>query len=783
MKMKTAGCVAAALLVAMLASAVHAQVGVIGRGEAIERQADLNVVSRGSIGGTTVISRGDALSGGDVGAAARTQRKRVEFRISESADAVDRLTRTLGSSAGAAERAAGQSTYVDASSMSRVFRYAGKFEKKHRDAGLHLWYQAEVDVVGTLTDEDATARVEAALSTLRSADGVVEAHVQEVPELYAFSIQDPLYSSSNQQYHYPAAGLTDAWQYQRGQPRADGKKTVVQLIDSGTDDAHPDMQRSRWVNAGEICGNGIDDDNNGFVDDCYGYNHADDRSFPLLGGGSHGTHCAGTVAADNNQLGVAGAAGGEACSADTGVVYMTSTGFGDTATRGFGEAFIYGADMGADVSSNSWGYGGCGGGSSNFAGWPNTAERAAVDYFAGAQHANGRGGVVVFAAGNSNEDCEYYPAYYPPVVAVASTGNSGSSIADYSVRSGFSNYGASWIDIAAPGGSIYSTVATFEGSYATYSGTSMACPHVAGIFGLMAHQCPGLTPDQYKSCMFSSANYIEYQSAGDLGAGLVDADAAIKCLVNRFPNDCLPTDPVEPCADQPPAPPPPPSPPPPDCSMCIATGIVKLLSDNYCDETSWQLMAAGQSNLCLPEPAALLPGEACPTGATTEVTNLCPGEEYTFTIRDSYGDGMCCGYGQGSYELTVEGETIKTGGEFGGSEVTDFTVPDDGPDGAWVLSGRGKRNTCAKKCQKLGKTCNASTMHGLDTGATVSAAMAEGGVTCDTVNNKNRQRKQEGVPGVKMTKKGNVCFPSRVGNRTTCDKKAINQFRTLCWCE
>ena len=668
MKMKTAGCVATALLVALLASAVHAQVGVIGRGEAIERQADLNVVARGSIGaadgGTTVISRGDAL-----GLVGRTQRKRVEFRISESADAVDRLTRTLGSSAGAAERAAGQSTYVDAPSMSRVFRYAGKFEKKHREAGLHLWYQADVEVDGALTDEEATARVEAALSTLRSADGVVEAHVQEVPELYAFSIQDPLYSSSNQQYHYPAAGLTDAWQYQRGQPRADGKKTVVQLIDSGTDDAHPDMQRSRWVNTGEICGNGIDDDNNGFVDDCYGYNHADDRSFPLFGGGSHGTHCAGTVAADNNQLGVAGAAGGEACSADTGVVYMTSTAFGDTAVTGFGEAFIYGADMGADVSSNSWSYGGCGGGSSNFAGWPNTAERAAVDYFAGAQHANGRGGVVVFAAGNSNEDCEIYPAYYNKIVAVASTGNGGGSVANYSTRSSFSCYGASWIDIAAPGGSIYSTVATFEGSYATYSGTSMACPHVAGIFGLMAHQCPGLTPDQYKSCMFSSANYIEYQSAGDLGAGLVDADAAIKCLVNRFPNKCLPTDPVDMCSSRSDPPPPPPSPPPP---------------------------AAG---------------------------------------------------------------------------------------GAWVLSGRGKKGTCAKKCQKLGKTCNAGTMHGLDTGAKVSAAMAEVGVTCDTVNNKNRQRKKEGVPGVKMTKKGNVCFPSRVGNRTTCDKKAINQFRTLCWCE
>ena len=214
---------------------------------------------------------------------------------------------------------------------------------------------------------------------------------------------------------------------------------------------------------------------------------------------------------------------------------------------------------------------------------------------------------------------------------------------------------------------------------------------------------------------------------------------------------------------------------------------MKLLSDNYCDETSWQLKPALESNLCLPEPGMLMPGGACPNGETTatEVTNLCPGEDYTFSSRDAYGDGMCCGYGQGSYELTVEGETIKTGGEFGGSEVTDFTVPDDGPDGAWVLSGRGKRNTCAKKCQKLGKTCNASKMDELDTGAKLRSAMAAVGVSCDKVSNSNKVRKKEGVPGMKTTKKGsNVCFPSRIGNPTACGKQIRDgKFRSLCWCE
>merc|ERR1711975_213037 len=108
---------------------------------------------------------------------------------------------------------------------------------------------------------------------------------------------------------------------------------------------------------------------------------------------------------------------------------------------------------------------------------------------------------------------------------------------------------------------------------------------------------------------------------------------------------------------------------------------------------------------------------------------------------------------------------IKTGGEFGGSEGTDFTVPDDGPDGAWVLGGRGRRNTCAKKCQKLGKTCNASKMDELDTGAKLRSAMAAVGVSCDKVSNSNKMRKKEGVPGMKTTKKGsNVC--SRAASAT-----------------
>ncbi len=80
------------------------------------------------------------------------------------------------------------------------------------------------------------------------------------------------------------------------------------MVDPGS---HEDLQLNIWRNPGEICGNGIDDDDNGYIDDCHGYNHAEDTGVNLLGEGWHGSHCAGTISADtDNGKGVAGVAGG-----------------------------------------------------------------------------------------------------------------------------------------------------------------------------------------------------------------------------------------------------------------------------------------------------------------------------------------------------------------------------------------------------------------------------------------------------------------------------------------
>ena len=156
---------------------------------------------------------------------------------------------------------------------------------------------------------------------------------------------DPLFSKPTAD----AINLRGAWDATAGSP-----DVVVQVVDDGVDVDHPDLERNVWTNPGEVCGNGVDDDGNGYVDDCHGYNHADDNANLHNAGKDHGTHCAGTLAAEGgNGVGVAGVAGGKA--PGTGVKLMVSVGFGSTKTAGFAEALVYGADMGAQISSNSWG--------------------------------------------------------------------------------------------------------------------------------------------------------------------------------------------------------------------------------------------------------------------------------------------------------------------------------------------------------------------------------------------------------------------------------------------
>lgn len=266
----------------------------------------------------------------------------------------------------------------------------------------------------------------------------------------------------------------EAWEFSTG-----SADVVVAVIDTGVDYNHLDLRDNIWANTGEITGNGIDDDNNGFIDDQRGWDFYTNDNNPYDETG-HGTHCAGTIGAmGNNGLGVAGVCW------DVSIVPVRFLGPSGGSTSDAIDAVNYSTALGVDLSSNSWG----GGGLSSL------LETAIAG-------ANTAGILFVAAAGNdslNNDSSPSYPASYsgPNVIAVASTTAS-------DTLSSFSNYGRTSVDLAAPGSSIYSTVP--GNLYATYSGTSMATPHVSGALALLRSMAPDLDHLQLKQHLLNNVD-------------------------------------------------------------------------------------------------------------------------------------------------------------------------------------------------------------------------------------------------------------------------------------
>ena len=178
---------------------------------------------------------------------------------------------------------------------------------------------------------------------------------------------------------------------------------------------------------------------------------------------------------------------------------------------------VYGADNGAQISSNSWGY--------TSPGYTEQSVSDAIAYY------NSKNGIVVFAAGNDDSELHYYPAYNEGVMAVA-------AVADSGERASFSNYG-DWIEISAPGVNVYSTVT--DASYRTVSGTSMAAPHVAGVLALGLSVNPSTDKAWLLGCLYSTARNVDALNpgyVGKLGAGFVDARAFVECVANGAPDFC-----------------------------------------------------------------------------------------------------------------------------------------------------------------------------------------------------------------------------------------------------
>ncbi|HDR04508.1 MAG TPA: choice-of-anchor D domain-containing protein, partial [Candidatus Marinimicrobia bacterium] len=281
-----------------------------------------------------------------------------------------------------------------------------------------------------------------------------------------------------------------------------GGSVIIGVIDTGVDYNHNDLSANIWTNTGEIPGNGIDDDGNGYIDDIHGYDFVNNDGDPM-DDHSHGTHCSGTIAArGNNGIGVTGVCW---TAKIMGLKFLDSGGYGNTSDAI--SALEYAIENGAHLTSNSWGGGGY-----------SQTMRDMLDI------ANTNGQLFVAAAGNdygnNNDNTPIYPASYnaPNVIAVASTDHNDN-------LSGFSNYGPTSVDLGAPGSNILSTIPGNQ--YASYSGTSMATPHVAGAVGLMMALYPNLSHTLVKERLLMTVDETPAMNGIVLSNGRLNLQMAV----------------------------------------------------------------------------------------------------------------------------------------------------------------------------------------------------------------------------------------------------------------
>ena len=417
----------------------------------------------------------------------------------------------------------GPASSIRISKLTRLFPYAGKFEARTRAEGLHRWYVVEY--------EDAPDTRSAAASMEIPGVDIVEIpqKIKKTWEAKAVPVtvrteengnavfDDPMLQD---QWHYYNTGqvpssiggcdinVTPIWEnYTTGRP-----DVIVSVVDGGVDYSHEDLAANMWNNPDET------------GDRKYGFNFVTGTT--KVTADDHGTHVAGTIAAvNNNGKGVCGIAGGDEKNGTEGVKIMSCQIFqGEESAEG-AAAIKWGADHGAVISQNSWGY-------ENITYTPQR-DKDAIDYFVkyagldenGNQTGPMIGGVVIFAAGNENASVGF-PASYENAIAVTSVG------ADYK-RAYYSNYG-DWTDIAAPGGDAKKgnqVLSTLPGNkYGLMQGTSMACPHVSGVAALIVSRFggQGFTAEALKERLLAGTTVISgYNMSHHMGSGLVNAYAAI----------------------------------------------------------------------------------------------------------------------------------------------------------------------------------------------------------------------------------------------------------------
>jgi len=405
------------------------------------------------------------------------------------------------------------------SAMDRLFPDAGQWEPRTRAAGLHRWYVVEYDKKISSTQ---------ACLTLKEVPGIEKVEPSRIirPQV---NINDPYWSQmwgvNNTSYPGYDVNCKAVWDSYGTMGNA---SVTVGVIDGGIQADHPDLKAN-------IAATGH-------------YNYVTGKEgLDAISQHDHGTHVAGTIAAvGNNGAGVIGIAGGNAAAGKPGVkllslqVFQTGANGRSITASNFSRALKEAADRGAIISQNSWGHnfdfnedGVVSGYELDYArsahNNPETSFVQAVEYFnkyAGCDNEGKqlpgspmKGGLVIFAAGN--DDIPYgSPGNYEGCLSVGAMSRNGT-------RASFSNYGE-WVDICAPGVGIVSTY--INNGYISYSGTSMACPHVSGVAALIVSHFggQGFTAEDLRRRLIEGARPIDASTGSKPIGPLVDALGAFQ---------------------------------------------------------------------------------------------------------------------------------------------------------------------------------------------------------------------------------------------------------------
>ncbi|PLS01487.1 S8 family serine peptidase [Neobacillus cucumis] len=295
-------------------------------------------------------------------------------------------------------------------------------------------------------------------------------------------------------------GAEGAWAVTKG-----SSSVIIGVIDTGVDINHPDLKAQIWKNPGEIAGDGIDNDKNGYVDDVNGWDfyNQDNTVFDAADGDEHGTHVSGTIAGTANTIGVIGLA------PNVKIMPLKFLGPDGGYTSDAILAVNYAKAKGVKITNNSWGGGGF--------------SQALYDAIKGSNS------LFLAAAGNdgtNNDSSPHYPSNYdlPNILSVAALDNTGN-------LAYFSNYGAKTVDIAAPGQDILSTVPGWFGDYTYaydyFSGTSMATPHVTGEAALILSKFPTYTSAVIKDTILKKSTALSSLTGKVLAGSMARADKAL----------------------------------------------------------------------------------------------------------------------------------------------------------------------------------------------------------------------------------------------------------------